>query len=151
MSPLDRIPKPHCLRFRQNIEMARRFTAVSIFLLLTGACGFGQMIPGMGYPGGGRRRPQSNPQPTQTPTNNKTTLTGMLRRLGDSNIVIESDDAKMTTVLISKSTKYLKLSGGKTTSGDFQPGDHVSVSIKTDSKGDIHAESVGMVKEVTPD
>src|ERR1700683_135093 len=97
--------------------MARGFTSLT-FLLLAGIPGFGQIIaPGVGYPGGGypgRRYPQGTPggqAPDSRPNQAAPTFTGMLRSIGKDNVVIESDDKKITTISTAKSTKYTGVSG----------------------------------------
>ena len=55
------------------------------------------------------------------------TLTGMLRRISDNNVVVESDDKTINTISIAKSTKYKGVSGASANIGDFQPGDHVRI------------------------
>jgi hypothetical protein len=136
--------------------MARRFTLLLTVVLLAGVPGFGQII----FPGGGGGYPrQRYPQGGQGPppsSNNQapaSTLTGMLRKIGDNNtnVVVESDDRTISTVLISGSTKYTSAAGGSAKLGDFQPGDHVSVSANQDNKNIYHAVKISMVKEGTPE
>ena len=139
--------------------MAPRFTLLLPILLLASVPDFGQIMgPGIGYPGGGyprQRYPQGGqgrtpPGADQTPAS---TLTGMLRKIGDDNknVIIESDDKTITTILIAGSTKYINASGGSAKIGDFQPGDHVSISANEDSKNVYHAARMTLVKEGTPD
>lgn len=127
-------------------------------LLLAGVPGFGQIIiPGVGYPGGGypgRRYPQGGPRGPvsgRQPNNPASMFVGMLRKIGDNNVVIESDDNTIKTISIANSTKYVSASSGSAKLGDFQPGDHVSVSASQDNKSVYHAVKMTMVREGTPE
>ncbi len=108
--------------------MARGFTLLPIALLLVSVPGFGQ----------GR---QSTAR----------ALTGIVRNIGDRNVVIEADDKTITTVAIANSTKYIGSSGGSAKIGDFQPGDHVSIGANQDNKNVYHAATMTMVREGTPE
>lgn len=135
--------------------MARWLPFSITALLLASLPGFGQIMiggPGIGFPGGypGRRNPQGPNGPNQQGRENEDTmLVGILRNIGDKNIVIEQDDKTLTTVEISGSTKYLTTSASKTTIGDFQPGDHISISTKQDKDHNYKAKSISMVSEGT--
>jgi hypothetical protein len=136
--------------------MARGLTSLSIVLLLASVPGFGQIIiPGGRYPGGGypgQRYPQGGSGgPAQGRQSTATTLTGILRNMGDKNVVIEADDKTITTISIANSTKYFSTSGGSAKVGDFQPGDHVSIGTNQDNKNAYHAVKVTMVREGTPE
>jgi hypothetical protein len=131
--------------------MARRFTLLA-FLLLAGIPGFGQIIaPGVGYPG--RPYPQGTPG-RQAPDSRRDqtgmTFTGMLRRIGKSNVVVESDDKTITTISTAKSTKYIGVSGGSAQIGDFQPGDHVRIDANQVNNV-YHASTMTMVRDGTMD
>lgn len=131
----------------------RRLRFLAILLLMGAAPGLGQIIiPGVGYPGG-RRYPQGGPgrPPASRPSNDASTLVGILRKTEDKDVIVESDDGTITTVQKSGSTKYLNASGGKATIGDFQPGDHVRISATQDSKKEYHAGTLAMVSEGTPE
>ncbi len=137
--------------------MARGFTLLLTLLLLAGIPGFGQIItPGVGYPGGGypgRPYPQGTPG-GQAPNSRRDqaamTFTGMLRRIGDNNVVVESDDKTISTISIAKSTKYKGVSGASAQIGDFQPGDHVRIDA-TQVNNVYHASTMTMVREGTLD
>jgi len=135
--------------------MARRFIPTLTVLLLAGVAANAQMIPGIGYPGGGypgRRRQQTGPPPTQQRNDSASAIVGMLRKIEDKSIVVESEaDQEISTILISGSTKYLNDKAGSAKIGDFQPGDHVNVSVNQDSKKQYHATKMAMVREGTPD
>jgi hypothetical protein len=127
--------------------MARGFTSLLAVLLLAGIPGFGQIIPGVGYPG--QRRGGYPGGPAQSPRtsnqDNTTTFTGMLRKIEDKDVIVESDDKTITTISTGSSTKYASASGGSAKIGDFQPGDHVKVSTKQDGKNVYHAVRMTMV------
>ena len=137
--------------------MARRFTSLLILVLLASLPGFGQImigIPGMGggYPRGGypgQRYPQGGQQ--QGRQSNSNTLIGTLRNIGDKTVVIEDDDKLVTTVSITGSTKYLTVTGTKSSIGDFQPGDRVNISANQDNNNNYKAVSMSMVREGTTD
>src|SRR6202034_3343395 len=118
--------------------------------------GFGQIIPGVGFPGGGypgRPYPQGSPR-GQAPNSRRdqaaVTLTGMLRKIGENNVVIESDDKTINTISIAKSTKYKAVSGASANIGDFQPGDRVRIDANQVNNA-YHASTMTMVKEGTID
>jgi hypothetical protein len=133
--------------------MARGFTSLMAVLLLAGMPGFGQIIPGVGYPG--QRRGGYPGGPAQAPRtsnqDNTTTFTGMLRKIEDKDVIVESDDKTITTISTGGSTKYASSSGGSAKIGDFQPGDHVKVSAKQDNKNVYHALRMTMVAAGTPE
>src|ERR1700728_1813743 len=130
--------------------MARGFTSLLTVLLLAGVPGFGQIIiPGVGYPGGGypgRRYPQQGGPggPVQGRQSNTTSFTGILRNIGEKTVVIEADDKTITTISIAGSTKYIGPSGGNAKIGDFQPGDHVSISANQDNNNNNPYKAVNM-------
>jgi hypothetical protein len=130
--------------------MLRGITLFSL-LIVSLPC-FGQIgigIPGMGYPG--RRYPQGGqqPMPRQQPDNQSPIFVGILRKLDDKTVIVEDDDQKITTLSISGSTKYINDKGYKATSGDFQPGDRVSVDSKAGNNNSFKALKVTMVSAGT--
>ena len=135
--------------------MARGFALLPTVLLLAGIPGFGQIVPGVGNPGGGypgRRYPQGAPggqAPDSRPNQAAPTFTGMLRRIGENNVIVESDDKTITTISTAKSTKYVGVSGSSARIGDFQPGDHVRISANQDNHNVYHASTMTMVREGT--
>lgn len=149
-------------------------------LLLTALCASGQIIgfpgqypggpyPGGPYPGGtgpypggggiglpfpGRgRRTRADNGPVQT-------LDGMLRRISNNELIVESDENLVTTVSLSGSTRfYLQPSDANTGNGNppstakrtnFQPGDRISVEATQDDKSYYHAAKVILVSTATP-
>lgn len=107
--------------------MTRGFVSLLTILLVTGATGAGQTAAGV------------------------KSFIGMLRKIGDTSVVIESDDREITTISLARSTRYLSASGGSANPGDFQPGDRVNVGAKRDNKGAYHAVSIAMVREGSPE
>ena len=77
-------------------------------------------------------------------------FTGMLRRIGENNVVVESDDKTINTISIAKSTKYKGVSGASANIGDFQPGDHVRIDANQVNNV-YRASTMTMVKEGTLD
>ncbi len=137
--------------------MARSFL-FSTLILLAGLPVSAQIIggpgvgyPGGGYPGGGRRNPRGAQQPPSQPNDKPSapTLTGILRKIDEKDVIIESDEQAISTVAIPGSTKYTNASGGKAGIGDFQPGDHVRISATQDDKGNYKAQTVALVREGT--
>jgi hypothetical protein len=132
--------------------MARRTASLLTLLVLAAVLPAGaQLIPGIGYPGGGRqgrRYPQGNPQPSR-PDSSPNSIIGYLRKIDDKTIVVESVDGNIATISISGSTKYRNDSGGNAKIGDFQPGDNVNLSTTQDNKKVYHASSMSLVHEGT--
>jgi hypothetical protein len=135
--------------------MARSFLFPTL-ILLAGLPLLAQIIggPGVGYPGGGypgRRNPRGAQQPASQRNDppSTPTLTGILRKIDEKDVIIESDDQAISTVSIPGSTKYTNASGGNAKIGDFQPGDHVRISASKDDKGNYKAQTMAMVREGT--
>lgn len=126
-----------------------RISVVALTLLLSvpGLSQIGIGIPGIGYPGGGRRYPGGQqPMPPQQTASQERFIVGILRKLDEKNVIVEDEDQTITTVSLSGSTKYVDDKGHKATSGDFQPGDHVSVDSMPTSKGPLKALKITMVE-----
>lgn len=145
--------------------MLRRFSFPLIAFVLSTVSGFAQIsFPGGGYPGGGypggypgqqggsgipfpgsrRRNPNNVNQQTQN-------LTGTLRRISSDDLVIESEDKLIVTVLLANSTKYLLTSGNSGRNRDFQAGDRVSVDASQDDGGIYRAVRVTELRQGTAD
>ena len=113
----------------------------------------GQQIPGQGpspqggssSPFPGRRRNTTN---NQTPL---TTITGILRKISDDNLVVEADDKRTITMAVGITTKYYKASGAMMRAADLQPGDHMSIDATQDDNSYFHAKNVTQVKVGTPE
>jgi hypothetical protein len=157
--------------------MATRLGFSVVFLTLAAVCGFGQIgfpgqypgggypgggYPGGGYPGGGvgipmpggRRTNRTNQD--QTPTQY---LSGMLRKISSSELVMESDDKRIITISLASSTKYYNSADTTSSSSspknarqtDFQPGDGLSIDASQDDQGYYHAVRVTLAKHGTAD
>jgi hypothetical protein len=104
------------------------------------------------YPGG-----TSSPFPGRgrnTTTGNQaalTTIAGTLRRISDSELVLEDDDKRVVTIALASSTKLLTASGANGKIKDFRPGDQLSVDAAQDDNGYYHAKTVTQVKVGTPE
>lgn len=114
--------------------------------------GYPPGYPG-GYPGGGgvgipmpRRSKKKNTQkedaqPTQT-------VTGMLRSLNDTQIVVEAEDTRLITLKRTTRTKFLK-DGDPMKPADLNPGDHLDVDATQDDEGYFTAVNVNLNKAGT--
>ncbi len=135
--------------------MARGFITLLTFLVLATLPGLGQIVfpgGGGGYPGQRRNRyPGGQQGPNTSTQDNSSTITGILRKIEDKDVIVEADDKTITTITTGGSTKYIGSSGGNAKIGDFQPGDHVKVSANQDSKNVYHAVRMTMVSEGTAD
>jgi hypothetical protein len=120
----------------------------------------GGQYPGGQYPGQGRY-PQSGssiPLPgrsktTTTSQDNQaplTTFNGVLRRVSETDLVVESEDKRIVTISIEGNTRFYKASGGGGKLKDFQPGDHLSVDATQDDNASYHATRVTQIKQGTP-
>ncbi len=141
--------------------MARRF----LFPTLDACTGWPARLrpksfggPGIGYPGGQLSRGTTKSprraaarQPSVTTQPNASTLTGILHKIDPKDVILESDDQAISTVSTPGSTKYTNASGGNAKIGDFQPGDHVRISVTQDDKGNYKAQTIAMVREGTLD
>ena len=149
-----------------NHVMGRRFGSLSILLILTVGCGFGQIIfggPGIGFPGGGRRYPgQGGPGQNQAPSSS---FSGMLRIIGSNSsistsapgnssgtsLVLETEDNRIVTFSLERRTRYYGSSGGSAKVTDFQPGDHIEVDATQDNSNYYHAVKVSLLRAGTPE
>jgi hypothetical protein len=114
----------------------------------------GQYPPGQGpYPGagGGIRLPGQRRGSTTTTTKEEqartSSITGILRRISSSELIVQSDDKRIVTLSLARATNYLKASGGAAKSSDFGPGDHITVDATQDDNGYYHAKNVTLVKQ----
>jgi hypothetical protein len=116
--------------------MIRRSGLLPIIVLLAAGSVFGQI----GFPGIGR-----------TSTKNQiTTIGGMLRRIADDDLVLQTDDKVIVKVALGITTKYYKANGAMTKAADLQPGDHLTIDATQDDHGYLHAKNVNQVKVGTP-
>jgi len=115
--------------------MVRRAGSLLLFVWLV-ASAWGQIS----FPGITRTK-------TRVPA---TTITGILRKISDDNIVIEADDKRIVTIALGITTKYYKASGAMIKASDLQPGDHMSIDATQDDHGYYHAKTVNQTKVGTP-
>jgi hypothetical protein len=100
---------------------------------------------GSGIPG----RRSSKTTTTQEEQLHTVSIAGVLRRISDSDMVVEADDKRILTVGLGTTTKFLKGSGDAARNRDFQPGDQLTVDATQDDKGNYHARSVTQIKKGT--
>src|SRR5205823_5252441 len=107
--------------------------------------------PGTGYPNGGpigghgRNGTQSGKSSDKTQAATES-LSGMLRRISATELVLEPEHRRLITVsLDKKNTKYQK-SSGAAEPGDFRPGDQVKVDATKDDHGYYHGVTVTLAK-----
>jgi len=109
---------------------------------------------GSRYPGGmggGPRFPgQSGPTTPSTPKafGPTETLTGTLRDVSTTNLVIDAGDDRIVLIQIQDGTKYLSTMG-KVKATDFEPGDHVTIEATRDSNDRYFSKTVTMNKKGT--
>jgi hypothetical protein len=141
---------------------------------LVASCGFGQIIglpgqypgqypggqnpggqyPGGQYPGGqypGGQGGSSSPFPrrgrntTQNSQAPVITFAGVLRRISNHDLVIQSDDRRIVTISSANATRYYRVSGGNGSVKDFNPGDQIRVDTNQDDNNFYHAVTVTQV------
>jgi hypothetical protein len=112
--------------------MVRGPGSLLLFVWLAGSSVWGQIS----FPGITRTK-------TQAPA---ATIDGILRRIPDDNIVVETDDKRMVTIALGITTKYYKASGAMIRAAELQPGDHMSIDATQDDHGYYHAKTVNQVK-----
>jgi hypothetical protein len=108
---------------------------------------FGGRFPGSGgrYPGGqqGPNSTQQNKDQVYGPTE---TLTGSLRDISATDLVIDAGDDRIVLVQLQSGTKYLSTMG-KVKASDFEPGDHVTVEAIRDSSDHYHSKTITLNKK----
>jgi hypothetical protein len=125
-----------------NRDMVYRPGLLPIAFLLAAGSAFGQI----GFPGQDR-----TPTFSRTSTKNPvSTVNGILRRISDDDMIVQTDDKVIMTIVLGITTKYYKASGGMMKPADLQPGDHLSVDASQDDKGRYHAKNVNQIKVGTP-
>jgi len=105
---------------------------VPLFVWLAASSAWGQI----GVPGITRTK-------TQPPA---TTISGILRKISDDDIVVDTDDKRIVTIALGITTKYYKASGAMIKAAELQPGDHMSIDATQDDHGDYHAKNVNQVR-----
>jgi hypothetical protein len=119
-----------------NRVMVHRPGLVLIVVLLAVGSAFGQI----GIPSISR---------TST-TNPPTTINGILRRITDDDLVLQTDDKVIVKVVLGITTKFYKPTGVMIKAADLQPGDHLTIDATQDDHGYLHAKSVNQMKVGTP-
>ncbi len=119
----------------------------------------GGQYPGGQYPGGQSPYPQGgsgSPFPrrgrnTTTQDNQAPVITfaGVLRRISNHDLVIQSDDKRIVTISTANATKYYKASGGNGSVRDFNPGDQITVDTNKDDNDFYHALRITQVRAGT--
>jgi hypothetical protein len=99
-------------------------------------------VPGIPMPRLGKKKPQAK---TAQPTVN---VSGVLRSLDATQLVLEASDSRILTLKRTEGTKFYKNSA-EAQPGDFKPGDHVFVDATKDDQGFLYAATVTLQKEGT--
>jgi hypothetical protein len=118
----------------------------------------GQYPPGQ-YPGNGRQMPGPS-LPGRSRTSRKAdatvptdTVTGMLRKTGTNEIVIEPADKRIIHVTTNRTTKYVTTDGtGRSSeiqSSSLEPGDHLTIQAVRDDQSYFVAVQVRLDKKGT--
>lgn len=152
--------------------MSRRRASTLLVLIAGEFCALAQIgrYPGGQYPGGGYP-PGTYPPGTYPPTAGggipwprrgkdkksrqeqdqvpQQTLLGTLRRLTDSEVVLEPEDKRILTAAVSNMTRYFRNSEDASAS-DFHPGDKISVDVREDGKGYFHALRITLERTGSP-
>lgn len=102
-------------------------------------------FPGSRYPGGNAGPPAQNTPKVYGPTE---TLTGTLRQISSTDLVIDAGDDRIVLVQIQSGTKYSSTMG-KVKAADFEPGDHVTVEATRDDSDHYYSKTITMNKKGT--
>jgi hypothetical protein len=112
----------------------------------------GQYPPG-GYPGGGpgiglpRRGKKTTTSEKNTPAPSRE-IEGMLRRLDEKLIVVQTPDARIISIHRGDKTKFLK-DDEAIKPATLKPGDHLRVEVTEDDSGFFYAVNVNLEKPGT--
>lgn len=129
-------------RFCSRALVVTALVALPLFGQFGGMRFPGNRNPGGGYPG--QQGSQNTPRvygPTET-------LTGSLREISGTDLVIDAGDDRVVLVQIQNGTKYLSTMG-KVKASDFEPGDHVTVEATRDDNDHYYSKTVTMNKKGT--
>src|SRR6266536_2046791 len=138
--------------------MRRAYGVVCLLLLgaelpLAAQIGYpGQYPPGR-YPGGGpgggmpRRGKKTTTSEKDNPIPSKE-IEGMLRRLDDKLIVVQTRDARIVSIKRGDKTKFLK-DDEPIKPATLKPGDHLRVEVTEDDSGYFYAVNVNLEKPGT--
>ncbi|HOQ43777.1 MAG TPA: hypothetical protein PLA43_07470 [Bryobacteraceae bacterium] len=99
-------------------------------------------VPPLGIPRGGKQT-----KPSAEPT---ITISGILRRLSDKELVLEAQDSRILTFTRTQKTTFYKNSAEAKPS-EFTPGDWLFVEATQDEEGFLHAVAVAWQKAGTPE
>ena len=110
--------------------------------------------PGGGYPGGGGigglpipgrgRQNRRDQQANQSLIN----VSGMLRKLDDSSLVVQADDSRIISLKRTSKTTFQKNSRNMKPA-DLKPGDHLRIDANQDDQGFYYAVNVYLEKQGT--
>jgi hypothetical protein len=103
-----------------NRNMNQRPGLLPIFVFLVAGSVFGQI----GFPGISRTS-------TKNPV---TTVNGILRRITDDDLVLQTDDKVIIKVALGITTKYYKASGAMIKGADLQPGDRLTIDATQEGR-----------------
>jgi hypothetical protein len=107
-----------------------------------GTQGGGMGIPGISLPGTSRRRNQQT-GPAQT-------LSGKIKRISSSQLVLTQDDGRDLTISLDRNTRYYDTSGNSAKYGDFDNGDDVTVDASQDNQNFYHGQRVTIQHKYMP-
>jgi hypothetical protein len=128
--------------------------ALIVFSDLPLSAQFGSPYPGMGgggigFPGGGINLPGAGRRRNQT-NGPSDTLTGKIKRISTSQVVLSMDDGRDLTIALDRNTRYFSTSGSNAKLGDFDNGDQVTVDAALDNQNFYHGMRVTMVLKYAP-
>jgi hypothetical protein len=91
------------------------------------------------------------PSISRTSTKNPpASVSGILRRITDDDLTLQTDDKVIVKVALGITTKYYRATGAMMRAGDLQPGDQLNIDATKDDHGYLHAKSINQVKGGTP-
>jgi hypothetical protein len=156
------------------VSYARRISWLILLPLLLGeVTGFAQIYPGGPYPGGGYppggyppgRYPGGGypggypgggagiPMPGRKKKDTKKedsepllTVTGMLRKLDEKQMVVEAEDTRLLSLKRTAKTKFLNKDGDDMKPSDLKPGDHLQIDATQSEEGYYTAVNVNFEK-----
>jgi hypothetical protein len=135
-----------------HYRMPRSCIAAFFVLILSAGTTLAQ-FGGIQRPGRSGRNPNGQQSPTGSQNNNKVfgpteTLTGSLREISGTDLVIDAGDDRIILVQIQKGTKYLSTMD-KVKASDFELGDHVTVEAIRDDTDHYFSKTITMNKKGT--
>ena len=101
--------------------------------------GVGLPIP---HRGGKKKNSKQETQPTQS-------IEGKLRKLDDTQLILEADDTRLLNLKRMASTKFLDSAGDPMKPSDVKPGDHLQIDATQDDQGYFTAVTVNFTKPGT--